>query len=88
MFQHAVCIARLHPALDLVEDEAQLVDLVSAVEALTSCASFGDDLGVAVFPAAKRLGRYAQHLGDRADAVHAVPSASFHTACSTTMKMY
>ena len=77
-FQQSVGIGGLHPTVELFEDEAQLIDLVPAVEALSAGASRGDDLVVALFPAAKRLRGDAEHLDDGADAVDAVPSSSLH----------
>src|ERR1700722_5558516 len=64
-------IGGLHPTVELPLDEAQLIDLVSAVEALSAGASRGDDLVVALFPATKRLRRKPEHFGDGADAVDA-----------------
>ena len=77
-FQQSMGVGGLQPAVELVEDEAQLVDLVPAVEALPAGASRGDDLVVALFPAAKRLRRDAEHLDDGADAVDAVLFRGLH----------
>ena len=79
-FQQSMSIGRLHPTVELFEDEAQLIDLVSAVEALPAGASCGNDLVVALFPAAKRLCRDAEHLDDGADAVDAVLFRGLHSA--------
>ena len=71
-FQQSVSIGRLHPTVELSEDEAQVIDLVPAVEPLPAGTSGRDDLLVAILPATKRLWGDAEHLGDGADAVHAV----------------
>ena len=71
-------IGGLHPAVELFEDEAQLIDLVPAVEAMPAGASCRDDLVVAIFPATKRLRRDAEHLDDGADAVDTVLFRALH----------
>ena len=65
-------VGGLQPPLELVEDEPELVYLVTAVEALPPRATHGDDLVVALFPAAKRLCGNSEHLDDGADAVDTV----------------
>ena len=71
-------IPRLQPSVEFCHHEAKLVNLVTAVQPLTTRASFRHDLAVAVLPAAKRLGGHAQHPGDGPDAVHTVAPHAGH----------
>ena len=65
-------IPRLHAAIEFLQNESELVDLLTGVETLAADASFGDDLAVAILPAAEGLCGHAQHFDDRPNAVDAV----------------
>jgi hypothetical protein len=73
-----VGVGGLQSPLELVEDEPELVYLVTAVEALPTRATRWDNLVVALFPAAKRLCGHPEHLDDGADAVYAVLFCGVH----------
>jgi hypothetical protein len=61
----------LQADLGLLEDEAELVNVIAAVEALAARASRWNDLVVAILPGTQGLHRDIQHLGHRSDAVDA-----------------
>ena len=67
--EQPVGVARRQPVPDLLRDEHQLLELASAVPALTAGAAGRDHEAVAVLPGAQRRHRNVGHAGDRADAV-------------------
>jgi len=71
-------IGGCHPTVQFIDDEAELVDLVSTVDALSARAAGRNNLLVALFPASKRLGGDAEHLDDGADAVDTILFCRLH----------
>ena len=60
---------RLDPAVDLILDEAELLDLGTGVEAVAAGAPLGLHEAVALLPIADRSGADAQHALDGANAI-------------------
>ena len=71
-------IGGLQATVELSQDEVQLIDLVSAVEALPTRTPRRDDLVIAVLPATKCLCRHAEHFDDSTDAVDTVFFRALH----------
>jgi hypothetical protein len=65
-----VGVGRLQTPFDLLADEAELINLIAAVQSAPARASGRNDLPIAILPGPKRLHRQTQHPRHRPDAVN------------------
>jgi len=76
--KQAVGVRWLQTALDLLADEAQLVNLIAAIQSPPARASGRNDLPITILPSPQRLHRQTQHPRHRPDAVNAGSALCHH----------